>query len=258
MSDSDDQPLIIKGKMIRQDENGFVCLDDLWELSKTQASKQPRYWRRSKHLPELERHLLEIVRKSHNYSKTTIKSVVYARRGRHGATFAHPVMAAVYAGYLSPELEIEVREVWLRYRAADPTLADEILEKASDEANKWVAARAHGRIQRRRYTDVLNRAGVTGVGYGRCTNALYNGLFLRSAKQLKTAKGLPEKAQLRDHMDVFELSQITVCEGMAAGRIEDEGCRGTAECADASKVSASFIRKAIEDERASRQKRRLL
>jgi len=51
--------------------------------------------------------------------------------GTNGGTYAHPILACAYAGYLSPELEIEVREIWLRYRAGDATLADEVLARAS-------------------------------------------------------------------------------------------------------------------------------
>lgn len=51
-------------------------------------------------------------------------------------------MAAAYAGYLDPNLEVEIREVWLRYRAGDATLADEILQRASAEANHWAGMRA--------------------------------------------------------------------------------------------------------------------
>lgn len=256
--ESDTPPLIIKGKAIREDANGFVCLDDIWELASTSPSKQPAFWKRNKAVVRLIARLSEMLSEAQRLPKNKIISTIYARKGRYGATFAHPVLAAAYGGYLSPDLEIEVRQVWLRYRAGDATLADEILERASDEANKWVATRAMGRIQRRRYTDVLQVAGVSGAGYGRCTNALYTGLFRMTAKELIQAKGLPAKAKLRDHMDVFELSQIMVGEGMAAGRIEDEGCRGVAECADATTVSASFLRKAIEEEKASRRPRRLL
>jgi len=40
-------------------------------------------------------------------------SSIYARRGRGSTgTFAHPILAAAFAGYLSPKLELEVREIW--------------------------------------------------------------------------------------------------------------------------------------------------
>lgn len=33
--------------------------------------------------------------------------------------YAHPILATAYAGYLAPDLEIEIRQVYLRYRAGD-------------------------------------------------------------------------------------------------------------------------------------------
>jgi hypothetical protein len=43
------------------------------------------------------------------------------------------------AGYLSLKLEVEIREVWLRFKAADPALADDVLRRATAEANEWPA-----------------------------------------------------------------------------------------------------------------------
>jgi hypothetical protein len=181
--------MMIKGKIVREDANGFICLDDVHELSGTAYTKQPRFWRRSAEIKELEKALLSIVRNSHNSRERLIDSVVYARRGQYRATFAHPVLAAKYAGYLSADLEIEVRQVWLRYRAGDPTLADEILERASDEGNRWVAGRALSRVQRRKHGDLLHAHGVRGQGFARCTNATYQGLWAKTARRFKLSAG---------------------------------------------------------------------
>jgi len=56
-------------------------------------------------------------------------------------------------------------------------------------------------------------------------------------------------------MDVVELAQITLSEGMASERIEEERRQGDAECVDATKISAGFVREAVEKERASRRPR---
>jgi hypothetical protein len=256
MQDAD--PIILKGHIIREDEHGFICLDDVWELAQGKTSQQPRFWKRGAVLKRVEATLLEKVRNSHNSQKHQLKTVLYAKRGCHGATFAHPIIAAIYAGYLSPDLEVQMRDVYLRFRAGDPTLADEILQRAPDEANRWVAARATSRVERRKYTDSLKRAGVTGFGYGTCTNAIYRGLWMTDSKGLRIRLGVPAKANPRDAMDTFQLAQISLAEGMAAGRIEEEECLGTRECEDASRVSAGFVRQAIEAEKASRMKRQRL
>jgi hypothetical protein len=253
MVDSD--PIILKGHIVREDEYGFVCLDDIWELAAGKASQLPKFWRQGEALKRIERTLLGKVRNSHHLPKTGMKSVIYAKRGRHGAIFAHPIIAAMYAGYLSPDLEIQMREVYLRYRAGDATLADDILDRAPDEANRWVAARAITRVERRKFTDTLQRAGVSGTGYARCTNAIYRGLWHTDTKGLRTALGVPSKKSPRDSMDAFQLSQVSLAEGMATGRIEEEECVGTSECEEASLISAGFVRQAVEAEKASRVKR---
>jgi hypothetical protein len=253
-SNSNQIPMTIKGRIIREDVNGFICLDDVCELASAAYTKQPRFWRRSEEIKTLEKALLSIVRNSHNSKERLLDSVIYARRGRFGATFAHPVLAAKYAGYLSADLEIEVRQVWLRYRAGDPTLADEILERASDEGNRWVANRAITRVVRRKHTDVLQEHGVSGPGFGRCTNATYRGLWAKTARQIQLER---RTKVTRDGLEGIELAQVALSEGMATDRITEERCWGDSECAEANFTTANFVREAMERERASRRPRRL-
>ncbi len=124
----------------------------------------------------------------------TIIPAIYSKRGRGSTgTYAHPIIAAAYAGYLSPKLELEVREVWLRYRAGDATLADEILERATAEENRWAGARALSRSQRVTYTDTLKAHYVTGRGYMDCTEAVYLKLLGGKSYQLRELRGLAPK-----------------------------------------------------------------
>jgi hypothetical protein len=106
-----------------------VRLDDLWRAAKAGASKQPKHWRTNAIAKALIDELQKKVTTSYIKENKLIIPVIYAKAGRgNDGTFAHPIIAAAYAGYLSPKLEIEVREVWLRYRSGDATLADEILQ----------------------------------------------------------------------------------------------------------------------------------
>lgn len=57
-------------------------------------------------------------------------------RGAAGGTFADVRLALAYAEYLNPDLAMEVREIVLRDKAAYPTLADDILQRATPEANE--------------------------------------------------------------------------------------------------------------------------
>ena len=136
------QSLVLRGKRISEDANGHICLDDIWALSGQKATKQPTRWRATALAKSL------IIALEQKIAISSIKEnkprvpTVYAKRGRGNVgTYAHPILAAAYAGYLSPKLEIEVREIWLRYRAGDATLADEILT-ARDGRGKSVGWRA--------------------------------------------------------------------------------------------------------------------
>lgn len=156
--------------------------------------------------------------------------VVYSKVGRgNSGTFAHPVLAAAYAGYLSAKLEIETREVWLRYRSGDVSLADEILQRATPEQNEWAGVRALSRSKRNEFTSTLQAHGVEGAGYALCTDAVYTGLFDENAQQLKITKGIVKKSgSLRDAMDTDELVSIMFAESLSRKRSRRTSLRGTA------------------------------
>ena len=148
-----------------------------------------------------------------------------------------------------------MREVWLRYRAGDATLADDILQRASAEANHWAGVRALARARRRNYTDVLKEHGVVAKGYMECTEAVYLHLLGGKSFQLRTSMNLPPKTNLRDHLGADKLAYIMAAEALSAERIVEEARQGNADCAAASARSASAIKAAIEADRKDRQKR---
>jgi hypothetical protein len=152
---------------------------------------------------------------------------------------------------------LEVREVFLRYKAADATLADDILQRAPPADNEWAGVRALGRAARNQLTGVLKDHGVTkSVEYARVTNSTYAALLGKTASALKASMGLGPKHNLRDSMETKDLGFLTAAELLAKERIEDENARGVFRCASAAEKSATFIRKAIEADRADRTKNR--
>lgn len=248
--------ITIRGHAISEDDSGLICLDDIWAAANAKESARPRFWRGSRGAKALIAELEKSVRNSHTFDKSRAPSVIYAKMGRGSrGTFAHPVLAAAYAGYLSPKLEIEVREVWLRYRAGDATLADEILQRATAEANRWAGVRALSRAQRNSYTDTLKEHGVAAKGYMECTEALYLHLLGNKSYILRDKMGLPARANLRDHFSTDQLSYVMAAEALSKERIEDEERFGNQECTEATAISASAIRRAIEEDRRDRQKR---
>lgn len=185
-----------------------------------------------------------------------MRQVFRTRRGPDGGTYADVRLALDYAEYLNPKLAIEVKEVFLRYKASDVTLADEVLQRASAEDNEWAGRRAITRAVRIQYTSELKSRGVIEPKhYAMCTNATYEKLFGKSAKDLKLAKGLPANANLRDKMDARELAFLGASEALSVERMEDEDSSGFKECHTATGKAASAIHNAIEADRRDRQKR---
>jgi hypothetical protein len=253
---NESRAIVIRGSRIFEDVYGHICLDDLWRAAKAKESKSPAKWRLTRMAQAL---IIELEKKIQISSLKENKPVppsIYARRGRGSTgTYAHPILAAAYAGYLSPKMELEVREVWLRYRAGDATLADEILQRASAEENRWAGARALSRSQRVSYTDTLKAHYVTGRGYMDCTEAVYVKLLGGRSFQLREARGLAPKENVRNNLTIAELSFVMAAEALAAERIEEELRLGNDECVDASTRSAAAIREAIESDRRNRQAR---
>lgn len=242
---------VLRGRTIRVDENGLVCLNDIHRAGQFSVNQTPAQWQRLPHVTNMMVALLNrIVGKSHN-SKISMKSLITTKRGAAGGTYADPVLALAYAEYLSAPLAIEVKEVFLRYKAADPTLADDILDRASPEANEWAGKRAMARAGRRFFTDTLQRHGVrVPREFARCTDAVYIGLFRKNTRQLKAAKQV--SANLRDAMDGVELTFVAAGEALARERIEQTNCQGAVECEAATLRSTSFLRDALEAERRDR------
>jgi hypothetical protein len=248
--------LKIRGRTIRSDENGLICLTDIWDAAGFKVNQKPNDWWRNPTAQSLAVALLDqITGKSRNKTKISVKTIFYSKAGKSGGSFGHPVLACAYAGYLSPKLEVEVREIWLRYRAGDATLADEVLERAGPAANEWAGVRALTRSTRNRHTAVLSEHGVSRpLDFASITNETYIALFDRPAKSLRTERGLKKSDSLRDKMTLPELTYIMAAESLANERIEETNPSGPTPCQIAVRTSATFIREAIEKDRASRRK----
>jgi hypothetical protein len=251
--------LRLRGKLINEDAYGNICLTDIWHVAKRPTSQTPAHWMsHGSTIKFIAVAYDKIIALDYDKEKIPFNRVCYAKRGRYGVSFAHPLIAAKYAGYLDPRLEVQIVEVWLRYRAGDPTLADEILERASAEANEWAARRAMSRKVRNSFTDTLKDHNVSKHGYPLCTETIYIRLLGAKAWQLRRRFGLPAKGNVRDKLGILDLTGVMTAEALATDRIQDENCRGDAECQAATDQSASFIREAFDRDRASRSRKRIV
>lgn len=240
----------LRGRLIRVNSEGFVSLNDIHRAAGFKTTKRPYDWQRN---PSTNPLIIATYERVTGKSRKGYRMSDVYRPTAEG-TWAHPILAAAYAGYLRPELEVEMKEVWLRFKASDATLADEILERATDEENEWAASRAMGRVKRNEFTKTLDAHGVDGFGFASCTNAVYGQLFDATAKKLREERGLPKSASLRDAMSKDELVFVMMAETLAKGRIVEESPFGTAPCAQATKRSASFVRQAIDSDKRDRQR----
>ena len=248
------QELVLRGKKIETNQDGLICLDDIWRAARSPVGKAPANWRKRAEVTELQIALYERLYKSQKYEfSKIIKQVAEPQR-----TFGHPILAVGYASYLNAKLAVEIKEIWVRYAQADPTLADDILSRASEEANEWAGTRALSRVKRREYTDTLQVHGVRGSGYGKCTDAIYEQILGGPAWKVRQARQLEPKVNLRNEISVSELTFVMASESLAKDRIHDEDSRGNLECSAASGRSAFFIKKAIEEDKADRRRQRLL
>lgn len=248
--------LTIRGRAIRFDANGLACLNDIWTAAGFTKNQRPSDWTSlgTTHA-RITRVLKLITGKSGNYEKQDMQRVLKTKIGANGGTYADIRLALDYAEYLNPALAIEVKEVFLRYQAADATLADDILSRASPEDNRWAGVRALSRSNRKNYTQTLKDHGVVEKGYMDCTEAVYQSLLGAKSYKIREQRGLPKGSNLRNHMDTSELSFVMAAEALTAERIADEDRRGNALCVEASRIGASAIRSALEADRRARQKR---
>jgi hypothetical protein len=251
---ADKSYLELRGARIKEDVHGYLCLNDLHDLSAANASKAPSKWRLLPTTKELEKALLANGRFSSIIKKTSSGTAAYSKKGKNGGTFAHHILALAYAEYLSPELAIDVKDTYLKLRAGDVEFLDEVLEKA-EQAKKWQGTRDASKAARERFAGVLDAHGCNGGDIGYVTNAIYIVLLGGKVGDVKTARNLPANASLRDNLELKELVQTMATEVMASERIEDEDRRGRHECYDATARSAAFIKDAFDRERADRKKK---
>lgn len=109
---------------LKPTEDGLLSLNALWAVAKergfSKGKQEPRQWQTLPTPSEFINH----VSKNLNVRKS---DVYRAKRGKGGGSYAHPLIALEYAGYLSHDLRIEVNNTYLRAQAGDvnpPRTAD--------------------------------------------------------------------------------------------------------------------------------------
>ena len=248
---NDNQQPVLRSRTIRTNDHGLVCLNDIWAVAGSDPTRRPAKWLSSAAARRLTGALRKrIVRNLDNSGEPLLHA---STKGRFGLSHAHVVLAQAYCEYLDADLAVEVREVFLRYRAGDASLADEILERASVEENRRVAVRAMGRVTRGQFTDVLQEHGVRAPFYAICTDTVYRTVLDKPAAELKRDLAVPKAGSLRDALSTTELAAIALAESFSADRIKAENRQGGPACQQATATAARNVRDAMDAETRSRR-----
>jgi hypothetical protein len=75
--------LSVRGRSIREDENGLVSLSDIWSAAGFKVNQKPAQWQRLPSTLKLMSALMErigLVGKSHKGGKVTAQSIYYSRK----------------------------------------------------------------------------------------------------------------------------------------------------------------------------------
>ncbi len=102
---------------------GLISLTDLWKAAGGEERNKPVHWLKAEPNQKFIKHLAEVSQSNPAYFVQT------RRGGTNPGTFAHWQIALAYAKYLSPELHMAVNEVFMRYKAGDPKLAEEVIDR---------------------------------------------------------------------------------------------------------------------------------
>lgn len=230
----------ISGKEVKVDAEGLVSLTDLYVTATaaglTAGKRDPRRWK-----DEAGKDFIDVVSGALNVRSTDIMK---STRGKGGGTFAHWQIALAYAKYLSPKLHMEVNEIYARFQSGDVALLDEGADKVKDPAKlEWLAKRVQGKVARGKFTGVLQDHGVTGRGYGDCTNAVYKNILGGTKRDICVANDIPYKASLslRDVMTVEQLTATAMAEIVSAKRIEKFNVKGNARCEQECDIAARSV-----------------
>lgn len=253
---------IFDNATVRVDADNLVCITDIYKIAIERGldggKLDPRRWTEkpraiksgtSGKVSFTERdgyQFVEFIAKSLNAARCDIYKTT---RGKGGGTFAHWQIALAYAKYLSHELHMRVNETYMRAQSGDVTLAAEITEKQQDpKKTAWLAQRVKSIHARNVLTDVLSRHGVkTGVEIAQCTNTVYRHLFHKTAKEMRIARKLPEKANVRESMSRLELAATEFAELLASERIEREQANGLKQCDSHCGHAARIVANAVRD-----------
>lgn len=245
--------ITVFGKNIRKDEEGRFSLNDLHKAAMatghaTDGHRPSKFMRND----SVQAFIKEIEGKNNDLEGKAQKSALVktTKGGQNPGIYATELVALRYAGWISSSVEVEVYKTFQQVVHADEKLTADLIDRQTNpEASQRLAIRAQGKATRNHFTETLKNHGVSGVGYAACTDAIYKPLLGGTAKQIKDARGLPVKANLRENMSRLELVASMFAEEVAIERINTTNAKGNSECErhsrEAGEETKAVIRKSV-------------
>lgn len=209
-SNSDGTLPQLHGSAIGEDDDGNICLNDLYEIAGRPENLQPGQWKRHKKVVALKAVLDDrIVCDTHNSPEDVEKTTLYATgRGVKSRTYAHPVLALEYAESLNPEIGLAIKEIFLRYRSDPISLANDIFDRIAEQVEEdeiRLRNREEISTRNRELARQGKRAGCTEYDYAELHNSGYRGLYNGlDASDIHRLKGLTKNQKILDHMNAAE------------------------------------------------------
>jgi hypothetical protein len=234
---------------VRKDNDGNICLTDLWKLAGSDENKRPVIWQRHETT-------IAFCRAVSVFLKGDLKSLLKTTRGKSGATWAHTQIALEYAQYLDPNLAVIVNQNFFDRieEEKNPDLIAERYVKTYQRKGKtldWIQKRFKSKETRNTFTSTLARHKVEQEGFKNCTNAIYDPLFGGTTSVVREKKGITKKDNIRDNLSAMELVAIEFSEMMATENIEMNNLTGNAQCEIASRSAAKIVANALVQNRRS-------
>jgi hypothetical protein len=225
----------------------MVNLTDVWRSAGTPRNQSPKDWIRSTEATKFIESLSKKLKVENSH-------LLRIERGRSGGTFAHWQVATEYAGYLSPALRILVNNIFREriQETIDPELGITRSRKRATsrwldggKSEEWIAERIKGIDERNEFTSTLGTHGVSGKGYGVCTNAIYIPVLQGAAADVRKRMNLPEKANIRDALDERSLASIKFAETLARLNIKAADAYGVESCSKEANRAGEAVKVAL-------------
>lgn len=246
--------LTIGSFKVRVNENGLVSLNDIFSAASADGMAdgklEPKLWaqkpraKKSGSTGKIStsggpgRDFIDFVAEN---LKVDAAHLYVSKPGKHGGTSAHWQIALAYAKYLSPALHMQVNETYARFKSGDVTLADEIADKATPQQQEWLARRVAGKAARSQLTSTLAAHGVSGKGFADCTNAIYKPILGGKKSDICAKRNLPTNTNMRDIMDLEQLTRTALAEIVAKKTIARLNVRGNTPCASECQRAAEKV-----------------